>query len=1241
MKRKKSTALFLALLMIASVFLNATSVFAEQGFFDGLDKDWTEHLNIDAPNIAEDEPVQEETKPILKEEVPADNRTEDVREESPADAIEIGEEIVQDPVTNPGSFDLSKINTIAKDINGNYYGVKTYGNSFDTTIFKTFYKITEEEYNQVAKGCFMVFKRLDGAAFEIPNARIGNNSIADSQPSGTTAGPIFTEVQFKHHMAYRLGFIVNSDPTRVESQKDLTWSIILKKDWVIEPCPEFGSDSNSSPDYAYVYYNVELDGKGHKIYRNDDRDGGILLLGSGQSGNIDIPIKTATIKNLTIDGDGKYFGIGVSPKGVLNLENVTIQNGLADSNHLYYGGAIRLDDQAKLTMDASTVIKNCKAVAGGAIQLLGNNTLDINGSTFSNNVAKIGGAICSLKDSGLINIKNAKFENNKTENISQYYTMNGGAIYSNSKLNIENSEFKNNIALNHGGAIASFADVEINGSTFSDNFAGKNGGAIYSSANKLDIKRSTFKNNGMFETEQGKYITSQGGAIYANTNLTIEESNFSNNVSRFGGAIINFSDTKINESNFNENASVTDGGAIYQSSSSKLDIENSDFIENECSRNGGAIYVNSSVTAKIKDTNFTGNGSNNSGGTIFIQSDNPNEVEILKCIFERNGSPFGGGVYLNNNSKLKVEESKFIKNNAGHGAGISSAPSFSNSSKITINNSVFDDNHALLGGGIFTAFSTEIKGSTFTKNEAQVHPKDDQSNPHSSGVGGAIDVMFGETNIDACKFIENNAYGSGGAIGINGVTRDENDPKIITGLKDNVKVNIKNGTIFEKNYCLVGQGGAIHTIPYSYDLEDQSYQDEEVFKGKAYKNLKTSEDTVFKGNWALSGFFNPPSNYSKFTDLKFKRNSFTDNLPNKSVAKSLLNNYDVNFKNTKVTAYFDPNGGEFTDPKNTNPKAIKEITEDKGKEITLLEAPKRDGYKFLGWKATIYIPEDKLKEIDKAVLEKLKEGKLYKPEEKFKLESDYIFVAQWEEEKPEVKPQPKPEPQPKVEETRRGIKFNFDSQELSKEETHIAYIKGYPDNTVRPEGNITRAEAVTMLVRLKGYPIIEGQGIYKDVAKDEWYAPYIEAAYRKGILEEKEGENFRPDEKITRGELAQLISHVDKKNDAKAPFTDIEGYKYQKAIDQNYGNKRILGYPDNTFKPDAEITRAETAAMLNRLFERSVKEEGLKDVEIDGFKDLKDKNYWAYYEIIEASHTHTYTRIRQNSIEELWKTIIK
>lgn len=285
---------------------------------------------------------------------------------------------------------------------------------------------------------------------------------------------------------------------------------------------------------------------------------------------------------------------------------------------------------------------------------------------------------------------------------------------------------------------------------------------------------------------------------------------------------------------------------------------------------------------------------------------------------------------------------------------------------------------------------------------------------------------------------------------------------------------------------------------------------------------------------------------------------------------------------------------------------------------------------------------------------------------KAKFTSDTTIEAQYKDENKQKPPKPpvvdpkdnedKPQEPPVIEDTRRpkyrdtrdtnktisaSKTFNETITVKANEETHTAYIKGYPDGTFRPEKSITRAEAITMLVGLKGYPLIEARETYKDVDKNKWYAPYIDAAYREGILEEKEGENFRPDENIKRGELAQIISHIDKKNDAKAPFTDIEGYKYKKAIDQSYGNKRIMGYPDNTFRPNAEITRAETVAILNRLFERCVREEGLENVEISKFKDLQDKSYWAYYEIIEASQTHTFARINQNTVEEVWKTIIK
>ena len=713
--------------------------------------------------------------------------------------------------------------------------------------------------------------------------------------------------------------------------------------------------------------------------------------------------------------------------------------------------------------------------------------------------------------------------------------------------------------------------VNIKGGEFKNNHSnGKDGGVIRSASNAVvNISGGIFKNN------TAKRL---GGVIQAYGKVNISGGTFEGNEATTGG-VIYAKNASIQNTKFLTNK-ATWGGAVF--ASKKLTLNETTFNNNVANSAGGALYLQGE--GDIKDSEFTGNSSESDGGTIYCKNANLN---VDGCTFDNNKSNEGrgGALFLNGQNNYTIKNST-IKNNsaASIGGGITSLLG-----NLTVENSIIDSNKSdSLGGGLVS-----VAGTTINLNRCTI------KNNTANGAGGAFvgtggTEIKGTVNIKGTEF-NGNDTGEGG-----------DQTKLLGGglyIDADTTAKISEASKFINNKS--GMGGAIFDASLDYnDPADTS----------KYQNLNIDETTIFKGNIARVGLFAPPANYDKFTNLAFSNES--DTPYNKHMSKSLLNNYDINYKGNLLITY-DANGGKFEDG-----KTEKTETHKVNDEITIAVAPVRKGHKFAGWKGTsIGADDSSAKEL------------MLKPGDKFKLDGNYIFVAQWEKEEP----QPKPEPQPQVEEIGNGIRFNFDS----KEETHITYIKGYPDNTVRPEGNITRAEAVTMLVRLKGYPIIEGQGIYKDVAKDEWYTPYIEAAYRKGILEEKEGENFRPDEKITRGELAQLISHVDKKNDAKAPFTDIEGYKYQKAIDQNYGNKRILGYPDNTFKPDAEITRAETAAMLNRLFERSVKEEGLKNVKIHEFKDLKDKNYWAYYEIIEASHTHTYTRIRQNSIEELWKTIIK
>ena len=221
---------------------------------------------------------------------------------------------------------------------------------------------------------------------------------------------------------------------------------------------------------------------------------------------------------------------------------------------------------------------------------------------------------------------------------------------------------------------------------------------------------------------------------------------------------------------------------------------------------------------------------------------------------------------------------------------------------------------------------------------------------------------------------------------------------------------------------------------------------------------------------------------------------------------------------------------------------------------------------------------------------------------------------------------------------------SVDKKVVEKEviNSHDQYIFGYPDDTIRPDGDMTRAEAIAVVARLQKLDLSDKSSkIYKDTKADMWYNGAINAAFREGYLLEKEGENIRPNDKITRAELAELISHIDKKNNSVAPFDDVKGHKFEAAINQAYGNGRIEGYPDGTFKPDNFITRAEVATMLNKLYDRYPDKNFIDANQnlVHNYKDMSYKGHWGYYELVEAYHSHTYLRLKDNMEE--WKVIIK
>lgn len=886
----------------------------------------------------------------------------------------------------------------------------------------------------------------------------------------------------------------------------------------------------------------------------------------------------------TLKREGTRGLLGIQTDAELTVDNITLDG--SETTQCFF-----ISNNGKVTLGSGATIQNfvdTKNEDGPAIYMTGGTLNILDGATIENNISNTQGGVIQAYNGTTVNISGGTFKNNKSNK-------------------------------SDGGAIAAYGTLNITGGTFEDNEAKKTGGAIIIGKNhSANISNATFKNN----------KASTGGAIYSLQEINASNLTFEGNEANWGGAIFASKGVELNNATFNENIAKKQGGAIYASQG--VELNNVTFTENTAENQGGGIYI-SKGDSTLTGCNFTKNGSQ----AIFINHDNGGTTTISKTSFTENYSNnFGGGIYLGKNAKLIVNESTFANNEAAFGAAIASAGTGdvdTNLTNIEIENTSFSENQALTGGGIFTAFPTEITNSTFTKNQALVHPQDDQTNPHDSGVGGAIRVMDNKTTIKGTTFEGNFAGGSGGAIGINGVARDED--KNITIIKPNIKVEISDNTKFISNTCGVGQGGAIYTIPYLYDIE--GYETDvpiETLKEKAYSNLTTSADTIFKDNVALSGFVDPPTDYAKYTNLLFARNLFKETLPNEDVAKSLLNNYDVNYKNKKLSAFFDPNGGEFTEGE--NPKDTRVVKGEINKEITLLDAPKREGYKFTGWKCSMNIPEEILKALPKDVLAELKDGKIYKAGDKFILDADYIFVAQWEAEKPEPKPEPYDpgyfyDPSPdylneKSEPERRDL------------DVYRWYMEGNENNEFMPKKGITRAEMAQIFARAlayDGYKTYGDYNPYPDVDPNKWYYQAIITTTEAGVFKGTDMGTFEPEREITQAELIATIARFQKLINKDGNAFEMRNDHWAKSeVQAAYEEKWLELYKDGraNFNADAVITREEVATILNKAFGRPIDEKyiedmqaNIKDIEktLKTFKDI-DKDMWSYYEILTAANTY-------------------
>jgi hypothetical protein len=142
-------------------------------------------------------------------------------------------------------------------------------------------------------------------------------------------------------------------------------------------------------------------------------------------------------------------------------------------------------------------------------------------------------------------------------------------------------------------------------------------------------------------------------------------------------------------------------------------------------------------------------------------------------------------------------------------------------------------------------------------------------------------------------------------------------------------------------------------------------------------------------------------------------------------------------------------------------------------------------------------------------------------------------------------------------------------------------ISGYPDGIFKPGNSITRAEFAKMICIAMGWTI-ENPTIssFSDVTRDYWALRYIETAKAYGIISGYPDGTFRPNNHITRAEIAKVIAGILNLPAGSSAFTDIGTHWAKDYISACVTAGVINGYPDNTFRPDSTATRAEAAKMI-------------------------------------------------------------
>lgn len=203
-------------------------------------------------------------------------------------------------------------------------------------------------------------------------------------------------------------------------------------------------------------------------------------------------------------------------------------------------------------------------------------------------------------------------------------------------------------------------------------------------------------------------------------------------------------------------------------------------------------------------------------------------------------------------------------------------------------------------------------------------------------------------------------------------------------------------------------------------------------------------------------------------------------------------------------------------------------------------------------------------------------------------------------------------------------KWTDDGTELRE---HKAYLFGFGDGTVRPDAAISRAEVAQILYRISGEKDTH-MASYSDVKSGAWYYDAVSSMTDQGIITGYPDGSFRPDSAISRAEFSTLIAKYNELDISEmATFPDVSASHWaSRFIAAAQENGYVYGYSDGTFRPENSITRGEVASIINKMLGMVCDADSFANVQSDlkMFTDNRDTSKWHYYEMITATNSCTY-----------------